>query len=84
MLDAISTLNPIVWLLASAIGYPLYILLMAAVLAVCGVPREDIARWALTQARRQRITDLISAARGLHASPVVPEKSTTSELSKSN
>ena len=36
-------------------------------LAICGVPRAEIAKWALKQADRQRLTDLIRAARGLPA-----------------
>jgi hypothetical protein len=47
--------------------YPIYVLMMAGVLAICGVPRSDIAKWALKQAGRQRTTDLIRAARGLTA-----------------
>jgi hypothetical protein len=44
--------------------YPTYVLLMSAVLSACGVPREDVAKWALRQADRQRLTDLVHAARG--------------------
>jgi hypothetical protein len=52
--------------LAAAIGlYILYLLAMAGFLAICGVPRKEIAKWALKQADRQRLTDLIRAARGL-------------------
>jgi len=43
--------------------YPVYILLMAGVLRLCGVSRKDIAAWALHQAGRQRFLDLIAAAR---------------------
>lgn len=56
------------WLLTptvALIAYPLYLLLVAAVLRICGVPRRDIAKWALKQADRQRLTELIRAARGL-------------------
>lgn len=50
------------------LGYPLYLLVMAAVLGIIGVPRHEIAQWALRHADRQRITDLIRAARrGDHA-----------------
>jgi len=49
--------------------YPIYLLMMAGVLAICGVPRKEIAKWALRQAGRQRATDLIRAARGLDALP---------------
>lgn len=45
------------------LSYPGYLLLMALVLAACGVSRQDIAKWALRQADRQRISDLIRAAR---------------------
>lgn len=51
------------------LAYPAYVLMMAGVLAVCGVPRRDIARWALRQADRQRLTDLIRAARDLTTRP---------------
>ncbi|WP_433274035.1 hypothetical protein ACQPZA_24205 [Pseudonocardia xinjiangensis] len=51
--------------LAILVAYPLYVLLMALVLAVCGVKRAEIAKWALKQADRQRFTDLVRAARGL-------------------
>lgn len=47
--------------------YVLYLLGMAGFLAICGVPRAEIAKWALKQAGRQRLTDLIRAARGLPA-----------------
>jgi hypothetical protein len=46
-------------------AYPLYILVMAGVLRVCGVAKQDISKWALRQAGRQRFADLIRAARGL-------------------
>ena len=52
--------------LAALLGvYFIYLMLMAVFLALCGVPRAEIARWALKQADRQRLTDLIRAARGL-------------------
>ncbi|MCA1835660.1 MAG: hypothetical protein LC721_04740 [Actinobacteria bacterium] len=47
--------------------YVLYLLAMAGFLAICGVSRTEIAKWALKQADRQRLTDLIRAARGLPA-----------------
>ncbi|MDG6104700.1 hypothetical protein Daura_05890 [Dactylosporangium aurantiacum] len=53
------------WLPLAA--YPVYVLMMALVLKICGVERGDIAKWALRQADRQRLTDLIRAARGLAA-----------------
>jgi hypothetical protein len=59
MVETILRLSPVLLLLA----YPIYLLLMAGVLAVCGVSRKDIAKWALRQADRQRLTDLIRAAR---------------------
>lgn len=49
--------------LALLLAYPVYVLLMGAVLAMCGVTREEIAKWALRQADRQRVIDLIRAAR---------------------
>ena len=52
--------------LAAALAvYLLYMLAMAGVLAICGVSRKEIAKWALKQADRQRLTDLIRAARGV-------------------
>jgi hypothetical protein len=47
------------------LAYPVYILLMAGALRLCGVEKAEIAKWALKQAERQRLTDLIRAARGL-------------------
>jgi hypothetical protein len=44
---------------------PVYVLVMAGVLVVCGVKRSDIAKWALRQADRQRMRDLMSAAKEL-------------------
>lgn len=50
--------------LAAILGvYVLYLLTLAGFLAICGVPRAEIAKWALKQADRQRLTDLIQAAR---------------------
>jgi hypothetical protein len=63
MFDMVPPYAPLLLLL----GYPLYILLMAAVLAACGVPRREIGKWALKQADRQRVTDLVQAARGRYA-----------------
>jgi hypothetical protein len=52
--------------LAATLGvYVLYLLAMAGFLAICGVSRTEIAKWALKQADRQRLTNLIRAARGL-------------------
>ena len=65
-----AVLLPLVVLLA----YPVYILLMAGVLRVCGVPKGDIAKWALKQADRQRLIDLIRAARGLSGAEDPPKK----------
>jgi hypothetical protein len=53
------------WLLATLLAllaYPLYVLLMAGVLRACGVPRPKVAKWALRQAGRQRLVDLLRAA----------------------
>jgi hypothetical protein len=50
---------------ALLLAYPAYILLMAGVLRLLGVPKTDIAKWALKQAERQRLADLVRAARGL-------------------
>jgi len=51
--------------LAAALGLCiLYLLAMAGFLAICGVPRKEIAKWALKQADRQHLTDLVRAARG--------------------
>ncbi|MCO1660525.1 hypothetical protein [Pseudonocardia humida] len=59
-----TTIAPIAPVLL-AVGYPVYTLIMAAVLALCGVPRQDIAKWALKQADRQRLSELIRTARGV-------------------
>jgi hypothetical protein len=56
--------------LITLIAYPAYLILMAAALAICGVPRKEIAKWALRQAGRQRLTDLIRAARGVPDMPI--------------
>ncbi|HXT46794.1 MAG TPA: hypothetical protein VN748_22205 [Pseudonocardiaceae bacterium] len=54
-----------VGVLAALLGvYLLYLLGMAGFLAICGVPRRDIAKWALRQADRQRLVELIGAATG--------------------
>jgi hypothetical protein len=54
--------------LVGLLAYPAYILLMAGVLRLCGVPKSAVAKWALRQAGRQRLRDLIAAARGLPSS----------------
>jgi hypothetical protein len=54
------------------LAYPAYLLLMAGVMRVCGVSKEEIAKWVLRQADRQRLTDLIRAARGLPEPPPPP------------
>ncbi len=59
MVDTVVSIAPAVLLLA----YPVYLLLMAAVMAICGVSRKDISKWVLKQADRQRLTELIRAAR---------------------
>src|ERR687898_774166 len=41
--------------------------MMAAVLRLIGVPKAEVVKWALHQANRQRLTDLIRTARGLPA-----------------
>jgi hypothetical protein len=58
---------------------PVYVLVMAGVLAVCGVKRSDIAKWALRQADRQRMRDLMSAAKELRT-PAVAGKSPAPEV----
>jgi hypothetical protein len=45
--------------------YPTYVLLMAGALRMIGVRRAEVAKWALKQADRQRLADLLRAARGL-------------------
>ncbi|GAA1246671.1 hypothetical protein GCM10009609_07740 [Pseudonocardia aurantiaca] len=55
--------------MAVLLAYPVYMLLMAGVLRLCGVPKDEIANWALRQADRQRFTDLLRAARGLEPPP---------------
>jgi hypothetical protein len=51
-------LMPVIVILA----YPVYVLLMAAVLRICGVSPEDVAKWALKQADRHRVVELIRVA----------------------
>lgn len=71
MIDIIGPALPVMLFLA----YPAYLLLMAGVLALCGVSRADIAKWALRQADRQRLVDLLRAARGVR-SPADGQEST--------
>lgn len=61
MFDAMSPAAAVVLLLA----YPARVLVMAGVLAICGVPRKDIAKWALRQADRQPVADLVRSVRRL-------------------
>lgn len=65
--------------IAALLAYPVYILVMAGVLRLCGVEKAEIAKWALRQADRQRFTDLISAARGFLADKAPPELGRTPE-----
>lgn len=54
--------------IATLLGvYILYLFAMAGFLAICGVPRSEIAKWALKQAGRQRLVDLVSVALGKSA-----------------
>ena len=55
------------------LAYPLYLLLMAGALRLIGVPKKDVVAWALKQAERQRLTDMIRAARGLPEPPAKPD-----------
>lgn len=55
-------LSPTVVIVA-VFSYPAYLLIMACVLGVCGVPRKEIAKWALRQAERQRMADLVRSWR---------------------
>jgi hypothetical protein len=55
------------------VACPLYLLLMAGVMRLCGVSKAEIAKWVLRQADRQRLTDLIRAARGLPEPPSTVE-----------
>jgi hypothetical protein len=65
--------NAVPWaLLVMLLAYPVYVLLMAFVLAICGVKRSEIAKWALKQAGRHRFLDLIRAARGLPPATAEP------------
>ncbi|MFC5947093.1 hypothetical protein ACFQH9_02220 [Pseudonocardia lutea] len=63
---------PDLWYLAFLLAYPVYVLLMAGVLRLCGVPKADVAAWALKHADRQRVTELLRVARGL-PSATLPE-----------
>jgi biopolymer transport protein ExbB/TolQ len=60
MIEHALIVSPILLMLA----YPVYVLLMAVVLRAVGVERKEIAKWALRQADRQRLIDLIRAVRG--------------------
>lgn len=62
-----STWGTVAVLAALLSVYVAYVLVMAGVLAICGVSRPEIAKWALKQADRQRFAELIRAARGLPA-----------------
>ncbi len=57
------------WAVLAPFFYVAYVLLMAGVLAICGASRDEIKKWALKQADRQRFTDLVSAWRRLPPSP---------------
>ena len=46
------------------LAYPAYLLLMAGVLRIVGARRSDIVKWALRQADRQRLVELVRAVRG--------------------
>jgi hypothetical protein len=59
MLDGLTPMMALVALFS----YPAYLLIMACVLRACGVPRKEIARWALRQADRQRAADLVRSLR---------------------
>jgi hypothetical protein len=59
MFDSVSPVSAALILLS----YPVYVLAWAGILAICGVPRKEIAKWALRQADRQRLSDLISSFR---------------------
>ncbi|GAA1246668.1 hypothetical protein GCM10009609_07730 [Pseudonocardia aurantiaca] len=48
--------------------HPLYVLSMAVVQRVCGVPKADVTEWVKDQAARKRLTDFIRALRGLPGS----------------
>lgn len=60
MFEPVSPIGAVLLLMA----YPVYVLVMGAVLAILGVARRDIARWALRQADRQHVADLIRTVRG--------------------
>ena len=53
------------------LAYPLYLLLMAGVLRLIGAPRDEIVKWALKQAGRQRLPTW-DARRGV--CPARPQK----------
>jgi hypothetical protein len=59
MFDGVSPISTALVVLSG----PAYVLAWAGVLAICGVPRREIAKWALRQADRQRLIDLISSLR---------------------
>ncbi|PRY31919.1 hypothetical protein [Pseudosporangium ferrugineum] len=59
MVDGLSPVAAIILLLS----YPAFVLIMAGVLRMCGVSRDEIAKWALRQAYRQRVTDFVHSIR---------------------
>ena len=61
MIEGALIISPILLMLA----YPMYVLMMAIVLRIVGVERRQIAKWALRQADRQPLIDLIRAVRGV-------------------
>jgi hypothetical protein len=53
-------------MVASMLGiYPAQVLLMAVVLRLCGVPKDEVAKWALRRADKRLIEEAIRIARGL-------------------
>jgi len=68
MIDLASGSNGILALLVLAgmvvLGHPLYIIVVALTLRACGNSKAAVAKWALRQADRNRMIEVVRAIRG--------------------
>jgi hypothetical protein len=69
------------WLLLFLI-FPLYLALMAGIMRLYGATKMEVVAWLLRSAERQRLADLIRAARGLPAPPPGPSEPSAVEPPK--
>lgn len=60
---------PLLLVLLVCLAYPAFVFLMARVLLAIGVEKDEVKEWALEQARRHGLIDLVRAARGLPEPP---------------